>query len=298
MIRFSIALLLSSTLSTAVAVPMSFQHQARVLDAGGSPLNGSHTVIFTLYGDATNGPVLWTESKAGVPFNNGYMSVTIGDPVPVPGSALAVDDVWIGMAIDSGAELAPRPKLTSAAFAVRAGAAATADVATSVSGGVVNATEVQIGGQTVINTSGTVTANVDWGNLQNVPSAVVNAASHTHNYSELTNRPTTLSNLSCGTNQIAKYNGSAWVCASDASQSFRLTCTSAMVTTTQTSTHLMQCPSGYIATGSGWQPASNWDTSTSHHVSSGTDATSCSFYIGGLVSNWNTSCTCCKVVAN
>jgi len=201
------------------------------------------------------------------------------------------------MAIDSGAELTPRPKLTSAAFAVRA---STADVATSVSGGVVNATEVQIGGQTVINASGDVTADVDWSNLQNVPSAVQNVGTHTHSYSTLTNRPTTLSSLNCGTNQIAKYNGNAWVCASDSdtSQSFRLTCTTAVNTTTQVSTHLMQCPSGYIATGSGWEPASSWDTSASHLVSSGIDTTSCSFYIGGLVGNWNTSCTCCRVVAN
>lgn len=78
----------------------------------------------------------------------------------------------------------------------------------------------------------------------------------------------------------------------------RLTCQTILTTTTTTSTHTVGCPAGYIATGSGWEPGTNWDTSASHRVINGTDSTGCSFFIGGMNANWRTSCTCCRVVTD
>ena len=164
---------------SAHAVPTQVQHQGRIFDSTGLPLNGPEDVTFTLYDDASAGTALWTDTLT-LTFDNGYYSVLLGETVsnPLEGSTFDGDIVFIEVAVGTGGPL-PRQPLSSVPFAYRA------DSATNVSGGTVDASQILVDGNVVIDGSG----------------AFVGTPSDT------------LSNLSCGGGQAALFDGLDWACS-------------------------------------------------------------------------------------
>ena len=135
-----ISLLLSSA---ALAVPTELAHQGRLMDSVGVPYSGTHYLTFRLYDSTTTQTPLWEETVT-TSFDNGYYAVQLGtsatnllDDAVFEGGAL-----FVGLAVDGGAELPDRIVISSTPFARRAA------VAESTDGGIVNASEVQINGLT------------------------------------------------------------------------------------------------------------------------------------------------------
>ncbi len=187
----SLALLFLTT--SAVAVPMQFPHQGRLLDsATGQPLDGPHTVTFTLFDAASSGTSLWTED-ASLVFEDGYYTHVLGDDTanPLQQAMLEGGDVFLSLAVDAGPELPDRLPLRSVPFAVLANQA---DTATNVSGGIVDASEIRVNGTTVIDASGSVTTVVDWSNI--------------------TNRPVTIGETTCAVGEALTWDGLDWGCDS------------------------------------------------------------------------------------
>ncbi len=145
---------------SALAVPYQFSHQGRMFDQNGDALTGYHSVNFTLHDTPAGGSPFWTETHTAE-FTNGYFAVTLGSTNPLDPDQFDTDTVYLGMAIDGGAPLPTRPKLTSVPWALHA------ETATNVSGGVVDASEIRINGSTVIDPSGDV--DVDWSDIQGMP---------------------------------------------------------------------------------------------------------------------------------
>jgi hypothetical protein len=107
----------------AQAAPVRMDHAGRAVDAGGTPLNGTHTVRVTLYGDAAGTVALFRQTFPSIPMAGGHYAVTLstadtsGTPLD---SSLFAGDVWLGVAYDGGADLAPLEPISSvpkAAFA-------------------------------------------------------------------------------------------------------------------------------------------------------------------------------------
>lgn len=167
--------------AVASAVPLELSHQGRLLDANGDALTGDHQVDVSLFDVATDGTALWSDTFATVTFDEGYFTVVLGSGAALEAADLASDDVWVELNVDSGTPL-PRLKLASVPFAIRAG------TATNVSGGVVNASEIQVDGNVVINSDGTIATSA-------LPSST-----------------DTLAGLSCNDNEIAVYSAGAWAC--------------------------------------------------------------------------------------
>jgi len=153
------ALALLSTSSIAVAAPLTFSHQGRLFDVAGDPLTGAHTIAFSLHDAPAGGATLWSEPHT-VQFDNGYYAVVLGSSSPLDAADFASDDVYLGLAVDGAPQLA-RTQLHSVPWALRA------DTATNLDGGVVNASEIRINGNTVIDSSGA--ASVAWSDLSGVP---------------------------------------------------------------------------------------------------------------------------------
>jgi hypothetical protein len=108
--------------SLAAAVPYELAHQGRLVGPSGAPVTGTHSVQVRLYDVASGGTALFSESFAGVVFDDGYYVVRLGT---LPGNALDDADLsggarWIGVTLDSGTEMTRTP-LASVAYAVRAG---------------------------------------------------------------------------------------------------------------------------------------------------------------------------------
>lgn len=202
--------------SSVWAVPMQLAHQGRLLDADGSPLEGDHTLTFTLFDAATDGATVWTEDiQADIVggFYSAILGADEGDN-PLDDLVLGGGRVWLELAVDGGDPLTPRHELVSVPYAVMAG------TATNVDGGYVDAAEVAIAGTTVIDSTGAwvgPTPAIDYGDLTGVPDATAPA------WDELTGVPDglldgedadTLAGLSCADAARPRWDEAlgSWAC--------------------------------------------------------------------------------------
>lgn len=146
-----LASLLAATFLSAQtsSVPNLMSYQGRVTDAAGTLIGNTEPVnrkvTFRLYGQPSDGPVLYAESQT-VTISGGEFSVLIGNGTGVSGSPgpstpasplAALDEVlnaattplYLGITVDDGnastvnAEIAPRQQLVSGAYALRAAVA-------------------------------------------------------------------------------------------------------------------------------------------------------------------------------
>jgi len=90
--------------STALAGSMQLRHQGRLLDASGAPINGTHSVAFTVLDGANTS--LFTETYATLAVTDGYYAVDLGSSAALDTSVflahgatslrIAVDGVTVG----------------------------------------------------------------------------------------------------------------------------------------------------------------------------------------------------------
>ncbi len=108
--------------AVAFAIPQLISYQGMVTGSGGVPVSGTHNMTFALYGTASGGTPLWSETQP-VSVANGVYGVTLGAVTPVPATAFAADSLYLGVAVDADAEMSPRQRITSVGYAYRAGTA-------------------------------------------------------------------------------------------------------------------------------------------------------------------------------
>jgi len=159
---------LMATSTAAYAVPTQLGHQGRLLDVDGIPLEGLVSLEFQIYDSLEDGTVLWSEFH-DVELINGYYSLVLGaDELdnPLEDTLFEEDELYLELTVDDDEELEPRQALNAVPYARLAG------TATNVSGGFVDASEIRVGGTTVVDSSGTwvsSTPDVDWSDLSGIP---------------------------------------------------------------------------------------------------------------------------------
>jgi len=113
------------------SVPQLINYQGMLTDANGSFMTGTRKLTFNIYDAATGGDVIWgPQIFDSVPLINGRFNVILGttDTTGRPISkAFGAKDRYIGIKIDSNAEIAPRQQLLSAPYAIQASKASEAD---------------------------------------------------------------------------------------------------------------------------------------------------------------------------
>jgi hypothetical protein len=115
-----VVVLLATLLPLVVfaAVPQRINYQGYLTDSAGNPVNGSVSVVFSIYGAATGGTAIWTETQTVV-VNNGSFNVQLGSvnslPSPFPGSP-----TYLGIKVGADPEMTPRQLLASAPYALNA----------------------------------------------------------------------------------------------------------------------------------------------------------------------------------
>jgi len=81
----------AASLAQADAVPSTISYQGRLLDDGGNPVDGVHTMAFRVYEQVSGGVPLWTDSFP-VPVEEGLFHVHLGvEPALFDGRALYED---------------------------------------------------------------------------------------------------------------------------------------------------------------------------------------------------------------
>ncbi len=176
----------------ALAVPVEMVHQGRLFDSSAVPLDGTHDLTLGLYAAPAGGTPVWTDTFS-TGFDDGYFTVRLGSGTPLDPDDFDTDELYLALTVDSGAELPTRHKLSSVPWAFHA------QTATSVSGGVVDATEVRINGTTVIDSTG---PDVDWSDLTGIPTGFADGVDD-GGWSP----PST-----CSSGEVMQYDGSAWNC--------------------------------------------------------------------------------------
>ena len=121
----ALAAVLVAVAVALAAVPQTITYQGILTHTGGTPVNGTVQMQFSLYSSATATVPLWSESHQNVQVTQGRYSVVLGNGSPTPVLIDLPFDVpyYLGVKVGSDAEMTPRLPLTSTGYAMRAAAA-------------------------------------------------------------------------------------------------------------------------------------------------------------------------------
>ena len=158
--------LATGSLHAQSMVPAAMNYQGVLTDANGDPVANSapenRNIEFRVYSQATGGTPLWGEAQTVTVFK-GQFSVVLGNGTAVggapsgPASFAAVfanattPDLYFGITPQGGPEFAPRQKLLSSAYALRARVAEQVNATTGISNfNWVNAANLTVNGHSKI----------------------------------------------------------------------------------------------------------------------------------------------------
>ena len=132
LVQTGAATLLTAQTPGPITLPQYLSYQGVLTDENRAPIvDGTTTITFKLYTDATGGTPIWVETQQ-VSTVDGVFDAYLGLTTPM---TLPFDrQYWIAAQVQGQAEMEPRTRLVPAAYAMTAG---TAVVAQTLSGGVV-----------------------------------------------------------------------------------------------------------------------------------------------------------------
>jgi len=100
------------------AVPQKINYQGYLTNSTGTPVDGTVSMVFTIYDVSTGGTPLWSETRS-VEVSGGIYSVNLGE---VSALSLPFDKpYYLGVKVGADSEMVPRVALTSTPYAIRAG---------------------------------------------------------------------------------------------------------------------------------------------------------------------------------
>jgi hypothetical protein len=116
-----LALILGATPATA-QVPRLLHYQATLVE-GDYPVDDPVRVEAAFFADSTGGTPLsgWTEARTDVPVTDGRLSLLLGSQTPLPDALLDTSPLYLQLIVND--EPLPRLRMTSTAYALRAGVA-------------------------------------------------------------------------------------------------------------------------------------------------------------------------------
>ena len=127
MLRLTLSILLLTLVTSAATagpgVPPLLNYQGLLQTSADSLLNGPTEIVFSIYGAAAGESPLWTEPHT-VEVAEGRFHVLLGSVAPFPDGLFSDDasgDVrYLGVRVGDDPEMAPRQRIVSVAYALRA----------------------------------------------------------------------------------------------------------------------------------------------------------------------------------
>lgn len=111
------------------SVPSTIAFQGYLTDPGGSPVNGTVSLVCAIYSHPTGGGSFWSETHPSVSVADGVFVVALGAITQFPADLFDSAPRYLGIRVNGEAEM-PRTELRSAPFAFGAESATTAQVLT------------------------------------------------------------------------------------------------------------------------------------------------------------------------
>ena len=109
-------------------VPDYIDYQGRLTDSGSDPYTGSKLIKFKIYGSPSGDDSLWSSAYRAVQINDGLFNVKLGEVVALPEGLFTGDDPrYLGITIDTDAEITPRTQFITVPYAFSSIKADTSD---------------------------------------------------------------------------------------------------------------------------------------------------------------------------
>ena len=134
-------------IGVAATTPLLISYQGRLSNVSG-PITATVSMTFTFWDAASGGNVQWQEANKLVSVNNGFFTTLLGDSTTIAPTIFDGRNLWLGVQVESDAEMSPRQRIASVPYAFTAN--------TLVSGAVISGTE---SGQSVLTVQNTSSAN-------------------------------------------------------------------------------------------------------------------------------------------
>jgi len=96
-------------------VPNLIDYQGRLTDASENPLDGSYSIVFSIYDVDTGGTALWSETQT-IDVNEGLFQVILGSNTSLSEDLFDGSELWIGINVESDGEMSPRTKIVSVPY--------------------------------------------------------------------------------------------------------------------------------------------------------------------------------------
>lgn len=102
--------------ANAATLPASINYQGRLLDNAGNPVTSNVTFMVRLYGAATGGTEIFSQTLPGVEVVNGLYSFAFGSDTATFYQALEGAECWLELVVDTTV-MSPRQRLVSVPYA-------------------------------------------------------------------------------------------------------------------------------------------------------------------------------------
>ncbi|MCP4609762.1 MAG: hypothetical protein GY845_13725 [Planctomycetes bacterium] len=99
------------------SIPPLINYQGYLTDPSDNPLTGTFDIIFALYDDPSDTDAKWSEERLNISVNEGLFNIILGQQKPIEADVLN-GNTYLGITVDHNAEMAPRQRLTSVAYAI------------------------------------------------------------------------------------------------------------------------------------------------------------------------------------
>ncbi len=109
-------------------VPQMINYQGKLTTTTGGCLNDTVSITFSIYPDTLGSPADWTETQTDVVVNEGVFSVLLGSVDSIPASVFDGSTKYLGVQVETDAEMRPLKPMVSVAYAYRAGIVGGGDV--------------------------------------------------------------------------------------------------------------------------------------------------------------------------
>ncbi len=109
------------TVSVNADVPNVINYQGRLTDDAGQPVNGSKLIKFKIYGSQSGNDSLWSSGYQIVQINEGLFNYELGSNILLPEDLFTeTGSRYLGITVDTDAEILPRTQFDAEAYAIRA----------------------------------------------------------------------------------------------------------------------------------------------------------------------------------
>jgi hypothetical protein len=117
MAALGILFLFVTTLSAQVPSLINYQGILRDPNTG-DPISGSKSITFSIYSVSIGGTALWSETQT-VSVDNGHFSTSLGSTTQIPYSVFSNGNCYLGVKVETDAEMTPRKRIVSVGFALK-----------------------------------------------------------------------------------------------------------------------------------------------------------------------------------